>query len=237
MPYLSVDVDKILHFFDEPQKQDRTHATSIVAVAGEDLGAGLLKHYLESQQGAAVDILPQRPTTGKREGPRLDRWIEVTWPGPPKKTKLFQTEIKNWSAHAIGGKRLPVNVSQNDLNKFQQDRWRELWDEIVQGVQKLGNGGPYSGLMKVLAPMRLPTTRNSAHGPEPLLVLWTAFGPGNCGALFDHELPQPMNNFERIWFFSMSSYLRHLRRQSVFRIDLDMPDAVSRIGLLKRLFP
>lgn len=99
---INVNVGDLLAFFDEEAKGSSRHASAIVGVAGEDLGAALLVDYFRSQ-GVVAEILPERCTQGTKKGYRLDRWILTH---APAGDVLYQVEIKNWSAHAIGGRAL-----------------------------------------------------------------------------------------------------------------------------------
>ena len=75
---LRVDRVALLEFYDTIPRDSVGHATAINAVAGEDLGAGLLKHYLENVTAAEeVTILDQPANQGTLSGSRLDRWILV----------------------------------------------------------------------------------------------------------------------------------------------------------------
>ena len=51
---VGIDVLSLLQFFDEVVPASCYHATAVVAVAGEDMGAGLVAHYLR-QQGLTVE--------------------------------------------------------------------------------------------------------------------------------------------------------------------------------------
>ena len=108
-----VDVEAVLRFFDERPLGSPGHATAIVAVAGEDLGVGLLCHYLNARQLRA-EALQGPCTTGKKVGSRLDRWLWVS--GPGSKT-LCQVEVKNWSAHAIGIPPHPLCCRRTSLTR------------------------------------------------------------------------------------------------------------------------
>ena len=55
----------------------------------------------------------------------MDRWVAAEIRG---RRTLFQVEIKNWSAHAIGGKKLPINASREELRAHKKERWNNLWD-------------------------------------------------------------------------------------------------------------
>ena len=83
---LTADIEGLLNFFDEKPDWGVGHATGIVGIVGEDLNTACLQHYLKSLGGQAVVLRnpdtgrPLPVTTGHTKGPRLDRWIQVTWP-------------------------------------------------------------------------------------------------------------------------------------------------------------
>ena len=219
---LKIDVRLLLEFFDEKPHESVGHATAVVGVAGEDIGVGLLKHYLECTRNAKVRIIPATPTTGKRKGPRLDRWVDVAW--PDGSGQLFQTEIKNWSAHAIGGRILKVNAPEDEVSRFGVERW--------QGHVRSMD---WRAIGKVLTPMRKPWDVDPSHTLEPLLIYWWVIHPEGGGeSFFAHDLGAASAEFSRLWYFSMSSYLRSLNEAT---IELDMPNAANRISWLHRLFP
>ena len=115
---------------------------------------------------------------------------------------MFQVEIKSWSAHAIGGKRLHIDASPEQLQCHKIERGHRIWDEE--------RGLIHPALLKVLKPMKLP--EEWLHmGPrsEPMVCLWDAMHPtGGPEPLFWRSLPNP-EGFRRVWFFSMSAYLRN----------------------------
>ena len=114
---VTVDVTETLRFFDEIPEWAVKQATAIVGLIGEDLNTACLQHYLESQ-GAAVTVYPDSVTTGKSKGPRLDRWIGVD--GAFGENVLFQTEIKNWSAHAISGRKLRIDAPSHEIREYKR---------------------------------------------------------------------------------------------------------------------
>jgi hypothetical protein len=143
---MQLNVRETLAFFDGVPPESKKHATAIVAVCGEELGIGLLKHYLEGQS-AQVDV--RGPCTkGVRRGPRLDRWVRVQCPSLELPDVLFQVEVKNWSAHAIGGEPLPLDASPEAIAAYKVRNWSKEWDECT-GIRK-------PGLAKLLEPMRPP---------------------------------------------------------------------------------
>src|SRR6266568_3206456 len=76
---INVHVPTVLRFFDEVPQDSKGHATSIASLAGEDLAAGAVKHYLETVEKCRVDVLRESVTTGRLKGGRLDRWIDVQY--------------------------------------------------------------------------------------------------------------------------------------------------------------
>ena len=162
---IEIDIEALLHFFDESPPESQGHATGIVAIAGEDLGAGLLTHYLEAQ-GASAEVLPGPCSQRTKRGKRLDRWVCVTQDGS---TVYYQVEIKNWSAHAIGGKVLKLDASAEEVAKHKRERWEKEWD---------GKTFRQATIAKVLLPMKLPVPGCT---PEPLACFWDAMHPDGEG--------------------------------------------------------
>ncbi len=232
---LTVNREELLKFFDEKHDAEKGDATGIVAVTGEDLNAACFQHYVESKDGRAT-VLEDRVTPGGRTGPWLDRWIEVQWGGEPK--FLYQTEIKNWSAAAIGGQKLAVKALPQDVADYKQQRWERHWDSEHRTLK-----GP--GTAKVLVPMKRPDRYRSLP-VKPLLIFWEALGPkeGEDKHLFslpvnyyskdDRPTSWPhAGKFQELWVFSVSSYLRSLKEPN---IQLLMPNAARRIQTLIRVF-
>ena len=243
---LKVDRIQLLKFFDEKYGASKGDATGIVAVTGEDLSAACFRHYAESS-GDRITIVPELDKTGKEigphpvttgntKGPRLDRWLEVK-PHEGRRF-LYQTEIKNWSAAAIGGENLSVEASPQEVADYKQRRWERHWDFERQTLKGATTA-------QVLVPMRKPSDypRSSV---KPLLIFWEALGPKERSD--EHLFSLPVNyyskddrpaswprtgKFNELWVFSVSSYLRSLKEPT---IHLPMPNAARRIQTLNRLF-
>jgi hypothetical protein len=96
--------------------------------------------------------------------------------------------------------------------------------------------GKTSGILKPDASL---TTKSAKYSGvplgikvEPLAIYWFAIHPeGSSETFFEHPAP-PNTGFERILFFSMSSFLRSVEEET---IELDMPNAIARISWLGRL--
>lgn len=209
----------LLEFFDERVPKSRGHASAVVAVCGEDLGMGLMRHYFVSK-GARVET-HKRCTQGTPSGVRLDGWLRVTL---DDEDTLYQVEIKNWSAHAIFGVELPANCTPDFLVDYKVGRWLQQWDD-KDGIKQ-------RALAKVLTPMR-PPDHWSAIPVEPLACFWTALHPtGGEECFFSQELPVKTPWCSRLWVFSMSAYLRSLDEPF---IELQMPDTRARMAWLGEL--
>ena len=240
---LSIDIQRTLEFFDEKPEWSRGHATAIVGVLGEDLAAAAFQHCLERSGGRNISVLDETVGTGGRKGPRLDRWIEADL--RDDRRVLFQTEIKNWSAHAIHGKKLKVDTSSEDLARLKQERWNELWDDTKRQLRD-------KYIAKALRPMQPPNGQTDRR-ILPLLIFWQPLGPSlqsehenqaEGGHIFSLPRPQlqfefevsdtavPMYPFPELWVFSVSSYLRSLSQPI---IQLEMPNALARLHVLNRL--
>ncbi|MBX7235005.1 MAG: hypothetical protein K1X65_11505 [Caldilineales bacterium] len=210
---LPIDRVAVLSFYDDPGPDENgTHATAINAVVGEEMGLALLIHCLH-RRGVEAQILNAPCTTGQRRGHRLDGWV-IT-PGV-----LYQVEVKNWSAHSLGGRRFPIGASETDSRRHRRMVWSEYW-----------NGSTFtdSPAAKVIEPMRSPL---KGIPVEPLIVFWVSLHPeGKPEPLF--QVPLLDKAFDRVHIFSMSSYLRSLDDDTV---DLPLPKATARLAILRRLF-
>jgi hypothetical protein len=216
---IQIDIIEILKFYDEKVQTSLHHATAVNAVAGEDLGAGLFAHYLK-QKNIIANILPDGCTQQTKSGVRLDRWILAIENG---KKVYYQTEIKNWSAHAFGGRRLKINATQEEVSKHKIERWNNFWDGETLREPKA---------RKVLTPMKL--LENNCQ-IKPLICFWDSMHPtGRNEPFFSVSIKD--NNFSRLWVFSMSAYLRNVLNSGKKKIILEMPDTELRIGWLETMF-
>lgn len=168
-----------------------------------------------------MEVLPGPCSQGTKKGKRLDRWLHVTHNG---RAVYYQVEIKNWSAHAIGGRILKIDASHEEVSEHKKERWSKEWDET--GFRKPAVG-------KVLIPMKPPVPDCTV---EPLACYWDAMHPDGEGEpLF--AVPVPDSHFSRVWVFSMSAYLRELYASGIAQVYIEMPDTAIRMDWLGRLFP
>ena len=214
---------ELVRFYDTKPKESGGPASAVNAVAGEDLGAGLLKYYFENVERASVTILPEKPksvkseTTGKASW--LDLWLLVEW---PDRKILFQVEIKNWSAHSVGGRALTLSASPEQIKAYKINSWKREWNEELT----------QNGTKKVLLPMISPE-RHDDTTIEPLLCMWAAMHPaGERDPFYNVKVPDG-HHFTRLWVFSMSAYLRML---TCHYLEMEMPKTIERQRVLNSLF-
>ena len=238
-----VDVQQVLRFFDEKPPCSRGHATAIVSLLGEDLAAASLRHCLLANGANSVNVRIETVGTGNRSGPRLDRWIEADLKGGRR--ILFQTEVKSWSAHAIGGKTLAINASAEETRDYRDAYWKGQWDSRRRTFK-------WAIVGKVLVHMKCPFEQDDRE-ILPLVIYWAPVAPRKsrykksqstgghlfsiseptCDFPFDVPRSWPAEQgFSEVWVFSVSGYLRSLRSAT---IDLPMPNAAERFAILAQM--
>ena len=88
---------------------------------GEDLLIAVVLHYWAKVGFTDAQALPDLCKEPGKKGKRLDAWLlrdTVT---------IFQVEIKNWSAHSIGGRAIQENASNELLVAETSCRWNEYF--------------------------------------------------------------------------------------------------------------
>jgi hypothetical protein len=246
---MQINIPELLCFFDARPENSRGHASAIVSVIGEDIGVALLRRCVEKKWGVSTKVIMNGevalvPTLGTGRGPRLDRWLLSDDATTGKRT-LYQVEIKNWSAHSLGGKEIPSGTPNDSefMKGYRLERWQANWD-ISLNCFRWGECG------KVLTRMAIPTSVYEdgkvipisppveREDVEPILCFWSPIHhEGQNESLFRYPLSSvPESGFTGIWIFSMSNYLRSIVENEQV-IDLDMPSAARRIEWLSRLCP
>lgn len=219
---MKLNVQELLDFFDNKKDDIRHDISSVIGVVGEDLGATLFKHYYEATFGKKVTISPFPVVSGTMKGPRLDRWIYVE----QSKDKLIahQTEIKNWSAYAIGARK--VDVDPKTIPAIGLLNWKDRIKLLKHKDKNREN--------KVFYPMKKPIDFPKSTILEPLIIYWYVLSKDgkNLNPFFNVNMP--IKGFKKLNVFSMSNYLRSIKKKE---ITLDMPSAEKRIRLLSKYFP
>jgi len=198
------------------------HASAINAVLGEDLAVALLTHYFKGV-GLEVVALDEVCTQGTQRGYRLDKWIAVK---SATESVIYQVEIKNWSAHSIGGKSVMVNADDDYMREFRMKRWVYQFNEEEQIPSQ-------PETLKVLTKMRVPSEYiNYKH--EAMLCFWEPLHPqGELEALFEVDVVS--DEFKKLKVFSMSNYVSELLK-TTDQIDVEMNDADERIEWLQKIY-
>lgn len=219
---MKLKTKELLDFFDNKKDDIRHDISSVIGVVGEDLGAALFKRYYEETFGKKVIISLFPVVSGKMKGPRLDRWIYIEQ--SKNKFTAFQTEIKNWSAYAIGARKVgidPKTIPTIGLLNL-QDRTSRLRHKEKNGENK------------VFYPMKKPIDFPAQATLEPLIIYWCVMSKDGKSLDPYFSVNMPIKGFKKLNIFSMSNYLRSIKKKEIM---LDMPSAEKRINLLKKYFP
>jgi len=201
--------------------ESKGHATAINAVMGEEFASALFVDYA-NRNNLNPSIVSEICTQGTQKGKRLDRWIQIIENG---KIIHFQTEIKNWSAHAFSGKRIPSNETEEYLVPYRIARWKIQFDSEGDSIRQ-------EPAKKVLIKMK-------AVDPEaeirPLIIFWDAMHPeGKPEPLFNVKVKD--SPFDSLWVFSMSNYVRNLISQGIYEVKAEMPSVIDRLNWLNILY-
>lgn len=234
---MKLNLKSLLTFLDDPRIGDNKHSSAITGVIGEDLNAAAFVHYLGKDGTWETAISVDSPTPGTRTGKRLDRWIRTR----NKKTGeqiLYQCEIKNWAASAIGGHRLPVDCSEEEVRQAAAHYWKGQLKNHFQ------DSGQPNNVTKVLLPMKLPEQYIGLR-VEPLLIYWMPMsnsGKGNPEPFFripisELGLPNAFVRapFETLNIFSVSFYFRELLKSGEKTLSLVLPNAERRVEVFSEI--
>jgi len=219
---IKIKVKEIIDLFDTKKDDLRHDISSVINLVGEDLGAALFKRYYIETFGKKVIISPFPVLSGTMKGPRLDRWIYIEQ--SKNKFTAFQTEIKNWSAYAIGARKIdadPKTIPAVGLLNL-KDRIKRLEHIDINGESK------------VFFSMKKPIDFPNKATLEPLIIYWFVLSKDGRSLRSFFKVNMPIKGFKQINVFSMSNYLRSIKKKEII---LDMPSAEKRIKLLEKYFP
>lgn len=225
---MKLNIKELLDFFDDRKDSQKGDANALMAMLGEELNASVYKYFRKNK----VEILEKSITQGFQGGKYLDRWIF-----DKNNNKLYQCEIKNWAATAIGGKKLTSNESDKEIKNVVNYHWRRALDNSFSKKVKHPNN-----VTKVLLKMKLPKGYENAK-VEPLLIYWmpissdkNGLNPLSVVSIKSLNLPTDQK-FSKLYIFSVSLYLRQLYRRGKGQkfINLDMRHLDHRIKILNKL--
>ena len=227
---MKINIRETLEFFDGKHHNDAGHASGIVGIIGEDLNSITFKHFMENK-GAKVKILNSPVTTGKVKGKRLDRWIYIKEKNG--KETLYQTEIKNWSSWAYGGKSLPISADDEKISQITKHYWNQQKDAHFVKREHPNN------ITKVLLQM-VPPQEYKSIPIKPLLIYWMPISNSNqIKPLFSVKtsevIPKMKSSFKLLNIFSVSLYLRELLKNGESWLEFDMPNIESRMMVLNKI--
>jgi len=224
------NIKELLDFFDDKKNSQKGDAAAFSALFGEDLNAAVYKDFKEN-----IEVLEDPVVSGTRRGQRLDRWFV-----DKKNKKLFQCEIKNWSATAIGGRRLRSNPNDGETKEIIIYYWEK--ETRNRGNLSENPTKPHPNLVtKVLLKMR-PPRRYENFKIEPLVIYWMPissdkkeFNPLSRLSVKSLNLPIK-SDFKDVHIFSVSLYLHKLHKKGKGKkyIYLDVPHFEHRMKLLER---
>jgi hypothetical protein len=229
---MKINRKALIEFFDTNKETNKSHSSSINAVCGEDLAVGLLKHFFEKNNKVCEDIstrvgVPKQ--AGVSRGKWLDNWLLVKKHSPSTTVELYQVEIKNWSAHSLGGEELALNADGAELTEFKSQYWTKCWDETTEWFKE-------ESVNKVFLNMKRPKGYEE-HDVKRLICFWSAVSsnPGENDDYFFQGTAKTKDDVKiPFHVFSLSGYLRTLESDS---IDLDLPKIAKRLGVLGAIFP
>lgn len=228
---MKINIKNLIEYFDLKESTKYGDATATISLAGEDLCAAIFKHYRENVSGKKIKIIDSNieiPTTMKKKGRRLDRWI-VEEGGP--KHILYQTEIKNWCSRAIGGINIPINIKQIELDKLSDKNWNSTKKDIDAKLENYIN----KVFINMVSDKRIRF--NNKYEKCPLLLFWDARKPIKSKSFFHkYKVPKKYFFYDYCMAFSCSLYLRSLLKERKRKIDLDMPNVERRMERMIQLF-
>ena len=207
----------LLRFYDDKEdagfkhRHRGAHVSAITGVLGEELLLGLFLDCLRRQTGENAVVLKGKP---RRRGNWLDAWVQLR-PGC-----LGQVEIKNWSAHSLGGgKSLPITAPQPQIEAAAKARWKRYFGKDHDKMP--------SGAKKVLHDYDAPSGTKLTAPVERILCFWQPLSQNGS---------QPLSKAticgKEITVFSASIYLRQVDQDE---FELDCPNMEERLRILDAL--
>ena len=118
-----LDLKELVKFFDDTTGTKKGDATSLVSLFGEELGLALMRAYCEGR-GYDFKVLTHLCSRRNKSGHRLDAWIRVDTKKEGVPVYYFQTEIKNWSAHATDGENVYLGEKETHLDEKRFERFK-----------------------------------------------------------------------------------------------------------------
>jgi hypothetical protein len=210
--------------------ENHKHASSVTGLIGEDLITGIFKHHLErNRPNSKVNVLAENPK--EKKGRWLDRWI-IQENG--SKNICYQTEIKNWSAHSLGGVHFEYDPNKPlDFQTLDSDKiFNKIWDGSKMEFKD-------AAVNKVLKQMKSNADLDSLPNKtiEPLVCFWMPITKSSVKEpIIELKISNTNTNFDRVTIFSASIYLRRLLSKNIKLIEIESGHIAARMKKLNNLF-
>lgn len=224
---IKLAIKNIIEFYDGKNPNDRKHSSSITGIAGEDLACCILQHYFENK-GYQFSI-HGKPTEGIKKGKWLDRWIRIEKDG---NSVYYQTEIKNWCAHSLGGKPLTLDANQSTIENYASRMFARQWNKETNSFKEY----PVKKVLKTMKSSHLPDESPSI---EPLICYWFPINNGSkdLSPFFTLDCKNNIDTtFDEVHVFSMSLYLRELVQKGISEIIVESQNLESRFLIMQKMF-
>ena len=227
-----LDIKNLLEYFDLRESTEKGDTTSVISVAGEDLNSAIFRSFREEEFKAKIKVFDDTPTLGKKKGKHLDRWI---FEEKGKIKVLYQAEIKNWGARALGGSDVPLDVGAGELSELIKKHWNHFSDidkKEVNGINKVFVKMDDYKVRKIIGKRKCTRV--------PLLIIWEVVHPKGKNKYFYRykvNVNKKYFDFGYCDIFSCSLYLRCLRAKKIKKIEVEMPNVRRRLLDMNRLFP
>ncbi|MGQ3057394.1 MAG: hypothetical protein ACT6T0_09400 [Nevskia sp.] len=222
MSTIRFDRDALLHFYDDRNTKHfeplnpKGHVSGITGLIGEplllDLLCQCLRKKAETSDARLLDEIPREIAPGRR---KLDGWI-----ASDNARTLFQVEIKNWSAHSLGGHDLPAAMDRDACVSEARCRYDEYFapdGTLPTSAEKV--------FAKCARPA-LPTDKTLRI--EPVLCFWHAVSSDGA-----EPLSTAKSCGRTLMVFSGSLYLRQLDSHTV---EVESRLLADRLQLLKSIW-
>lgn len=226
---MKVNIKALVQLLDGHESKWSGHITSVIGLVGEDINATVFVDFLKRIKGVKAEVLPDIVTPGQQKGQRLDRWIQT-------RSTLYQSEIKNWCSFQIGGYQLSSDATKQEVEKLANKNWMRELKEHYKNPKVFGK------VSKVLTKMKIPNHLLKYHSKiEPLVIHWMPISNSRATPFFSVPVKSlglnkyllSKTQFDKVYYFSSSLYLRELLKSGVTKLDMNLPNVKTRLTALK----
>ena len=161
---MRIHPSRIVKFFDSKSesKYDGSHARAFNALFGEELLIGLLAKYCEDcEKYQKFEFITDKCNEEGSRNRRLDAWIRID-------NEYLKTEIKNWTAHSVGGKSLCLSANYDEVKEYCSKRYKEFFGDNPRILTN-------DSVSKVFLPMK-PPNGVEANQVVPCVLFWFCIG-------------------------------------------------------------